>query len=319
MAHSAARLLQDQTSLLHSCRHAQRSMRWGAVAVEQPRGRLRISARISSLYRMYGRIPPGEGEIIDTVGATGMRARKWGLIAAGALVLAIVVLAVDLIRPGDPEAEGAATAAVSDEPTLTRAPSRAPTSTPDAPLTYTVRAGDTLSAIAQEHDVSMDALAAANDLPDPDVLQIGQVLIVPETEPAAPALETEVSTAFPSVEPEEEDAILPPTLTPSGPPVVEISDTQGLGDLAAESLTLKNTGGTVSLENWILSDSTDDRFVLPALTLFPDGEVRVFSSGGDDTPRELYWNRTEPAWEPGELVTLRDEKGNVVDTLIVPE
>jgi len=247
-----------------------------------------------------------------------MHARKWGLIAAGALVLAAALLAVNLILPGEPEAELPDTASATGEPSLTPSPPRAATPIPDAPFTYTVQAGDTLSAIAQQHDVSVEAVTKMNDLLDPDVLQVGQVLIIPENDFIAATTETHEGTAGPSLD-EEENAVVPPTLTPSGPPLVEIVESKAAGDLETESIALKNTGGMVSLENWVLSGAAGDQFVFPALTLFPEGEVRVFSTGGDDTPRALYWGRTEPAWDPGELVTLRDAKGNVVDTFIVPQ
>lgn len=54
-----------------------------------------------------------------------------------------------------------------------------------ASAAYTVRAGDTLSGIAARHDVTWQALAAANDLTEDSYLQIGQELSIPgaATEP----------------------------------------------------------------------------------------------------------------------------------------
>lgn len=45
---------------------------------------------------------------------------------------------------------------------------------------YTVRSGDTLSAIAQRFDTSVSALAAANGIRDPDFIRAGDVLRVPD-------------------------------------------------------------------------------------------------------------------------------------------
>jgi LysM repeat protein len=45
--------------------------------------------------------------------------------------------------------------------------------------TYTVQAGDTLSAIAAKHGTTVDAIAKASGLSDPNVLSIGQVLTLP--------------------------------------------------------------------------------------------------------------------------------------------
>ncbi len=46
---------------------------------------------------------------------------------------------------------------------------------------YTIRAGDTLSSIAERFDVSLDALAAANDIPPNGVIYVGARLKIPGT------------------------------------------------------------------------------------------------------------------------------------------
>src|SRR3970282_1929765 len=46
------------------------------------------------------------------------------------------------------------------------------------PVTYTVRAGDTLGAIAVELGIPLENLMAANGLNNPDSLSAGQVVIV---------------------------------------------------------------------------------------------------------------------------------------------
>jgi nucleoid-associated protein YgaU len=63
--------------------------------------------------------------------------------------------------------------------------SRAPEATADAGRTYTVRSGDTLSKIAQEHMGSANAYmeifnANRDQLQDPDKIRPGQVLKIPE-------------------------------------------------------------------------------------------------------------------------------------------
>ena len=60
---------------------------------------------------------------------------------------------------------------------------RTPTPTPtfpDAETKYTVEDGDTLFEIAQLYGVTVDAIVAANRLPDATSLSIGQVLIIPD-------------------------------------------------------------------------------------------------------------------------------------------
>jgi LasA protease len=51
------------------------------------------------------------------------------------------------------------------------------------PLTYTVRAGDTLGAIAQRYRVSVDAILQANGMSDPNRLEVGQTLVIPLPDP----------------------------------------------------------------------------------------------------------------------------------------
>ncbi len=74
-------------------------------------------------------------------------------------------------------------------PTL-KASTLAATATATAPtpvqtsVEYVVVAGDTLLAIAFRFDVTVEAIVAANDLADADVLAIDQVLLIPE--PQAP-------------------------------------------------------------------------------------------------------------------------------------
>lgn len=46
-------------------------------------------------------------------------------------------------------------------------------------LDYTVKSGDTLSEIANEHDISLSELIEANDISNPDLIRPGQVLVIP--------------------------------------------------------------------------------------------------------------------------------------------
>lgn len=73
--------------------------------------------------------------------------------------------------------------APSETPARTAAPSRTPTPTPtfpDAEVTHTVQEGDTLYDLAQLYGVTVEAIVAANHLPDGTAISIGQVLIIPD-------------------------------------------------------------------------------------------------------------------------------------------
>ncbi len=63
---------------------------------------------------------------------------------------------------------------------------------PGSPTVHTVRAGETLSSIARRYGVSVNDVARANDLADPDRLEIGQPLAIPTA--SAAGTRTEAST-----------------------------------------------------------------------------------------------------------------------------
>ncbi len=262
-----------------------------------------------------------------------MRSRAWSLLII-IIVLAAVVLTILLVWGGASEPEPPtpmpvtgtslpiSATAVSVHPTML--PTELPT---PAPLVYTVKDGDTLSSIALTYGVSVQDIISANGLTNPDILTIGQQLVIPGhfITPAAPPPTNEAAEEAPSAEssPTAEPAPASPaptlpTLTPSGPPVVEVWQVLGSGRLAAEMVVVRNRGGLASLGKWTLSDAEGTSFVFPSLTLFTDGQVRVHSAVGQNTPTDLYWGRTAPAWHSGELITLKDAEGHMVDTYIVP-
>lgn len=54
-----------------------------------------------------------------------------------------------------------------------------PATTAAQTQTYTVRAGDTLGAIAESHGTTVSAICQANGLADPNEIEVGQVLTIP--------------------------------------------------------------------------------------------------------------------------------------------
>jgi LysM repeat protein len=80
---------------------------------------------------------------------------------------------------------GCAASAGSDEQVrLVVTPVASPTQTPEAmpttqPVSYTVRAGDTLSGIATMFGVTVDDIVRNNNITDPNTLAEGQVLVIP--------------------------------------------------------------------------------------------------------------------------------------------
>ncbi|MGD8458624.1 MAG: LysM peptidoglycan-binding domain-containing M23 family metallopeptidase [Anaerolineales bacterium] len=73
---------------------------------------------------------------------------------------------------------------------------RVTTPTPNPPRTlppirsvsmeYTIQSNDTLNEIARDYGVSPEAIVIENNLPDPNILSIGQVLVIPPPTPGVP-------------------------------------------------------------------------------------------------------------------------------------
>jgi LysM repeat protein len=261
-----------------------------------------------------------------------MRVRTWGIvISVNIIVSAAVMLAVlfvwdrtltsetDSPQPlsGLPATETTTSPVGASVFSPTLASGERGIASPE-PQVYIVQPGDTLGAIAEFHGVSIEDLITANSLADPDVLHLGQTLIIPAGD-SVPTPEGSSSEGVeePSETPEPLTTALP-TPTSSGPPLIEIAQVLGSGDLAAEIAVVRNRGGATSLENWMLSDAEGNTFVFPAITLFADAEVRIHTAPGNNTPTDLYWRQVSPVWSGGELITLRDAAGNPVDTYIVP-
>ncbi|MBC7226481.1 MAG: LysM peptidoglycan-binding domain-containing protein [Thermoflexales bacterium] len=243
-------------------------------------------------------------------------------VALVLILLSAVAGAILLLLGREPSPEGAATptpsATVAPSPTATAVPTVPPPSPTPGPLLHVVQPGETLASIAAAYGVPLAELIAVNHIQDPNLIRVGQVLVIPGV--SATAVPAESPTPLPASGPAP-TPVRRPTLsapTPSGPPAVEIAGVLGAGDLARESVRLRNRGGTVSLEGWSLSDASGDRYTFPRLVLFSGGEVILHSGPGISTPTDLYWNRAAPAWQSGELLTLRDVEGNVVDTYVVP-
>lgn len=201
------------------------------------------------------------------------------------LLLALLLVAC---RPG--------TVTPTDTPT-----SPPPTVTPTAvlapatptPVVYVIQPGDSLSAIADRFGMSVEELSQANDIADPNVIQVGQKLVIPGP------------TSIPA-------ATVPPTptATPNIPPQLEIVDVIGRGAPTAEIVIVANRGRGVALQNWTLRDGQGNVFVFPNLYLATDTEVRIHTGKGTNTPQHLYWNRDVAVWgEAGDTAILADDRG----------
>jgi LysM repeat protein len=246
-----------------------------------------------------------------------VRPRSWlGVIVLAIVVVAGLLLLVWLLR--GPQAEPTPTPRPSAPPTEPHSPTPSPLPVPSptpGPYLYVVQEGDTLFSIAAAYGVSLDELIAANSVSDPNLIRPGDALVIPgRTAPVAPEQPGAVEVPLPTTPPRTPV----PTPTSVGPPVVQIASALGAGILEWERVGIRNLGGQVVMEGWTLSDADGNEFAFPRLVLFPGGEVVVYSGSGQNSPTQLYWGRSEPAWNSGELVVLKDHAGQTVDTYIVP-
>jgi LysM repeat protein len=226
-------------------------------------------------------------------------------------------------------------------PAVESAPSEpSPTSTPVEPTIYIVQPGDSLGSIAIKFEVTMEDLMRANDLTDPDYVQVGQELLIPigGLPPATPTftpipaptdtpLPFNPPTPLPSgvAPPAEPAATVGPTPTPV-PTLTSASATEvrlvlqvaNPGDLANEMVQIVNQGPFVRLTDWTLSDEGESVYTFPEFSLWGGGTINVHTAGGTNTATDLYWGQPASVWDPGEQVTLRDTEAEVVASSTVP-
>ena len=205
-------------------------------------------------------------------------------------------------EPGNPQlAPGALL------PTSTPKPTAVPTR---ATRAYTVKPGDTLGEISRKFEVEIEELIAANDLVNPDVLEVGQELIIPGGSALLPTV-----TPLP-VEPqtgENTESLVEPTATfaqVTGNPEVEIESVVGAGDLSSERVMIRRIGpGDLSLAGWQIVEDGGKVFIFPQLNLYEGGAVTLYTRSGKSTVVELFWGLDTYLWESGETVILLDNTG----------
>lgn len=117
-------------------------------------------------------------------------------------------------------------------------------------------------------------------------------------------------------------SVLPTTLAAQvdyGDVKLEIISVIGAGVAGTEVTVLQNKGeDAVLLTNWILRNGEGTSFTFPQVKMFKDGIVQVHTTAGVDTPVDLYWGRTQPAWRSGDVASLFDTQGNLRATYIIP-
>lgn len=261
------------------------------------------------------------------------------VIAVNAVVSALITLLLVLVvlpafgTPA-PVQEGATAtsgpiAGQATEPAVQAPPS--PTA-----LIHIVQAGDTISGLSQRYDVPAEDIIAANQIDNPNFLQLGTELTIPVGGlPEATATLTPVPTATETPIPFEPPPALtstaaavvitataaPPVLPTSGELQVEIGEILGAGDVALERVIVANMGERLAdMQGWTLSDAGGNVYTFANFRLWNGGSAIVHTRIGEDgnPPANFYWGKLEALWAPGEVATLKDREGQVIDTYTVP-
>ncbi len=205
------------------------------------------------------------------------------------------------------------------------------TALPPNCILYTVQDGDTPFGIAEQLGADGTQLLAVNGLNEETAssLQIGQVLIVPL--PGCSLTAADIATATSAEEATSEataeatgeaTAEIKPTVRPTLtlPPTaasaqVQIVEVQNPGDVTTEAVVIRNVGNTINLKNWTLSDANGNTYTFSEQFLFANAVITLASRVGQNTSILLFWNRDQAAFAtPGDVVTLKDDKGTVQST-----
>ncbi len=105
-------------------------------------------------------------------------------LVVAALLLLSLILVISACGEGssaEPTLIPSPTASATAEPSASPTPTPTPTS-PEQGVVYIVKLGDTLESIAVKFDTTVEAIATANDIEDPDLIVVGQQLAIPHSE-----------------------------------------------------------------------------------------------------------------------------------------
>ncbi|MFO7536672.1 MAG: lamin tail domain-containing protein [Chloroflexota bacterium] len=180
---------------------------------------------------------------------------------------------------------------------------------------HVVQRGDTLGNISRIYDVSIDDIMAANSLTNPNILSVGQQLLIP-----IGGLPT--ATPAPSPTPTS-DAPPPPIATEpalEGEAQVEIADVIGVGQVTAEAVQIINNGSRqVALQGWKLVGEQGQVYTFGQVTLFGEGAgILVHTAAGQDGATDFYWGQETAVWQPGSTVTLLNADDEIQSTYVIP-
>jgi hypothetical protein len=85
-------------------------------------------------------------------------------------------------------------------------------------------------------------------------------------------------------------------------------------NLNEEWVEISNKGSSdANLTGWVLEDGQNHTYTFPDFSLTAGAKVKVRTGVGEDTPVDLFWNRSSSIWNNGgDTATLMDASGNIV-------
>jgi LysM repeat protein len=192
-------------------------------------------------------------------------------------------------------------------------------------LTYRVKEGDYLGALAAQFNTTIADIMAVNNISNPDSLTVGQIIYIPTAPLPKPTSTSIPPTAIPSPSPRASATATIKATTTSTPtqvgqaPHVIIDNVLGVGVLANERVELLRTGdGELSLAGWKLKDGQGNVYTFPMLTLYKDGAINLNTRTGQDTVVDLFWGLAAPIWKSGMTVYLYDGANELQSTYTIP-
>lgn len=178
-------------------------------------------------------------------------------------------------------------------------------------VVHIVQTGELMGQIAELYGVSVEDIVIATGLDNPDVLDVGQELIIPIGGlPPEAFLSPTPPQATPTVQLAPISTV---TSLPPGTILMVIQEVLSPGDVTSEAIVISNQGAALDLGGWTLADEHGNEYVFPSFRLFGNGASVVVHTGiGEDSATDLYWGLSTPVWgESSDTVILRNPSGEV--------
>ena len=201
-----------------------------------------------------------------------------------------------------------------------------------AAATYVVQPGDTLWRISRQFGTTVDAIVRANNIPNPNLIYVGQVLEIPGVGPTqTPPIVPPGPTTTPQPPP---PTVVPTPIPPTQTYVVQPGDT--LTRIAArfgttvqalvqannivnpnlifvgQVLVIPGTGPVPTAVPPVLPTAPGVTPVPPPTGFAFGGQSQTFANVGAMQGAQMGWAKYQHKWTPGESA---DAVGNIIDDL----